>query len=54
MAVANIGSGGKFEATTAQTFGTYVAIVVTHIIVCCLGTAALARLQTIYVILNLV
>ncbi|KAF9529047.1 amino acid/polyamine transporter I [Crepidotus variabilis] len=32
--------------------GVYAAIVGTHAIVCCLGTTVLARLQTVYVILN--
>ncbi|KAG5636078.1 hypothetical protein H0H81_009198 [Sphagnurus paluster] len=52
MAAANIGSNENFEATPGQTFGVYAAIIVTHIAVCCLGTTVLARLQTLYVILN--
>ncbi|KAJ7938143.1 amino acid/polyamine transporter I [Mycena leptocephala] len=52
MAAVNIGSDGNFEATSAQTFGVYAAILVTHTLVCCLGTTVLARLQTVYVILN--
>ncbi|OBZ74436.1 putative amino-acid permease C11D3.08c [Grifola frondosa] len=51
-AAATIGSGGTFAATNAQTFGIYVAIVLTHAVICCLGTQLLARLQTIYVVLN--
>ncbi|KAJ6476235.1 amino acid/polyamine transporter I [Mycena sanguinolenta] len=54
MAAANIGSDGDFVATSAQTYGVYVAILVTHTLICCLGTAVLARLQTVYVILNVV
>ncbi|KAG6908706.1 hypothetical protein DXG01_003639 [Tephrocybe rancida] len=54
MAAVNIGSGGAFEATSAQTFGVYVAIIAMHIVICCLGTSVLARLQTVYVVLNLV
>ncbi|KAK7055125.1 gaba permease [Favolaschia claudopus] len=53
MAAANIGSDGNFEATSAQTFGVYAAILFTHTLVCCLGTTILARLQTVYVILNI-
>ncbi|KAJ7058137.1 amino acid/polyamine transporter I [Mycena amicta] len=54
MAAVTIGSEGTFEATSAQTYGVYVAIVSSHAVVCCLGTTVLARLQTVYVILNLV
>ncbi|ESK96761.1 gaba permease [Moniliophthora roreri MCA 2997] len=51
-AAATIGSGGTFEATSAQSFGVYAAIMATHALVCCLGTTVLARLQTVYVVLN--
>ncbi|KAF9219347.1 amino acid transporter [Gyrodon lividus] len=51
-AAASIGSGQAFVATQAQIFGIYVAIVLSHAVICCLGTAILARLQTVYVILN--
>ncbi|KIJ60463.1 hypothetical protein HYDPIDRAFT_98646 [Hydnomerulius pinastri MD-312] len=51
-AAASIGSGQTFVATNAQTFGIYVAIVLSHAIICCFGTAVLARLQTVYVLLN--
>jgi amino acid transporter len=50
MAAANIGTG--FEATSSQLFGVYAAIVITHAVICCLGTQVLARLQTVYVLLN--
>ncbi|GLB44640.1 putative apc amino acid permease [Lyophyllum shimeji] len=52
MAAANFGSNGAFEATAAQSFGVYAAVVTLHIAVCCLGTAVLARLQTVYVVIN--
>ncbi|KAF5326351.1 hypothetical protein D9611_000927 [Ephemerocybe angulata] len=52
MSAASIGSGGEFSATNAQTFGVYCAIVITHAITCCFGTAILARLQTVYIFLN--
>ncbi|TFK35826.1 APC amino acid permease [Crucibulum laeve] len=52
MAAATIGSNGTFEPTNAQTFGVYAGVVITHAFVCCLGTRALARLQTVYVVLN--
>ncbi|KAF8688928.1 APC amino acid permease, partial [Rhizoctonia solani] len=53
MAAASIGSGGKFVATTGQTYGVYLAILFTHAIVCSLATSLLARLQNVYVVLNL-
>ncbi|KAF9238376.1 amino acid permease-domain-containing protein [Melanogaster broomeanus] len=52
-AAASIGSGQTFVATQAQVFGIYVAIVLSHAVVCCLGTAVLARLQNVYVCLNI-
>ncbi|KAG8762841.1 GABA-specific high-affinity permease, partial [Ceratobasidium sp. 423] len=53
-AAATIGSGGKFVATTGQTYGIYLAILLTHAVTCSLGTEVLARLQSVYVILNLI
>jgi hypothetical protein len=32
--------------------GVYAAIVISHAVVCCLGTRVLARLQSIYIALN--
>ncbi|KAI0063022.1 APC amino acid permease [Artomyces pyxidatus] len=52
MAAASIGSNGNFVPTNAMTFGVYVGIVFSHAIVCCLGTRILARLQSVYVVLN--
>jgi len=52
MAAANIGSNEVFQATAAQSFGVYAAIIVMHMVICCLGTTILARLQTVYVVLN--
>jgi len=52
MAAATIGSDGTFQPTSAQLFGVYAAIVVSHGFICCLGTAVLARLQSLYVTLN--
>ncbi|CDO70392.1 hypothetical protein BN946_scf184999.g32 [Trametes cinnabarina] len=51
-AAASIGSGQTYSATNAQTFGVYTAVVLSHAVICCLGTRLLARLQTVYVILN--
>ncbi|GBE87110.1 Uncharacterized amino-acid permease [Sparassis crispa] len=51
-AAASIGSNANFVATDAQLFGVYIAILLTHAIICCFGTKILARLQTVYVIIN--
>ncbi|GLB38878.1 putative apc amino acid permease [Lyophyllum shimeji] len=52
MAVATFGSEYAVEGTAAQIFGLYSAIVLTHIALCCLGTTAHARLQVLYLVLN--
>ncbi|EPS97278.1 hypothetical protein FOMPIDRAFT_1032033 [Fomitopsis schrenkii] len=53
MAAVSIGSSDQsFSATNGQVYGVYAAIVVSHAVICCLGTRILARLQTVYVILN--
>ncbi|KAK7688471.1 hypothetical protein QCA50_008009 [Cerrena zonata] len=53
MAAVTIGSKDQsFEATDAMTYGVYAAVVLSHAVICCLGTAVLARLQTVYVVLN--
>ncbi|KAI5988507.1 amino acid/polyamine transporter I [Pisolithus marmoratus] len=52
-AAATIGSGQTFVATNAQLVGIYMAILLSHAIVCCLGTAVLARLQSVYVVINI-
>ncbi|KAG7451942.1 amino acid transporter [Guyanagaster necrorhizus] len=55
MAAVKIGSNNQsFEPTNAQLFGVYVAINLTHIVNCSLGTSVLARLQSVYVALNVV
>ncbi|KAJ3561123.1 hypothetical protein NP233_g10390 [Leucocoprinus birnbaumii] len=52
MAAITISTNGEFEVTNARLFGVYAAIVISHAIVCCLGTRILARLQTVYIALN--
>ncbi|KAL0952585.1 hypothetical protein HGRIS_006841 [Hohenbuehelia grisea] len=54
LAAASIGSGQAFSPTSAQTFGVYAAVVLSHAVVCGLATPVLARLQTVYVVLNIV
>jgi len=52
-AAAAIGSNGAFIATTAQTFGIYVAAIISEAIICCFGTRILARLQNVYITMNI-
>ncbi|KAI0790897.1 amino acid permease-domain-containing protein [Abortiporus biennis] len=53
MAAANIGSKDQsFVATDAQLFGVFACVIISHAIICCFGTAVLARLQSVYVGLN--
>ncbi|KAF9446737.1 APC amino acid permease [Macrolepiota fuliginosa MF-IS2] len=52
-AAITIGTNGNFETTNARLFGIYAAIVTSHAVACCLGTRVLARLQTVYVALNI-
>ncbi|SJL08432.1 related to UGA4-GABA permease-also involved in delta-aminolevulinate transport [Armillaria ostoyae] len=54
MAAARIGSKDQsFQPTNGQLFGVYAAVVLSHAVVCCLGTTILARLQSAYVVLNI-
>jgi len=53
MAAISIGTNGNFEATKGRLFGVYAAIIISHAFVCCLGTRILARLQTVYIALNI-
>ncbi|CAL1697988.1 unnamed protein product [Somion occarium] len=53
MAAATIGSKDQsFNPSSGATFGVFVAVVLSHAVLCCLGTQVLARLQTVYVVLN--
>ncbi|KAI0264622.1 APC amino acid permease [Gloeopeniophorella convolvens] len=53
MAAASIGSDLTFTPTNAQTFGAFAAVVVVHGIVGSVAAKYIARLQTIYVVLNI-
>ncbi|KAJ6594170.1 amino acid/polyamine transporter I [Mycena capillaripes] len=53
MAAANIGTDGQFVATTAQLYGVYSAILVSHAIMASLATKVIARVQHFYVFLNI-
>ncbi|PCH39627.1 APC amino acid permease [Wolfiporia cocos MD-104 SS10] len=53
MAAVSIGSNQNFSATTGQTFGVYTAILLLHATISSLATPIVARLQTVYVVLNI-
>ncbi|KAF8347229.1 amino acid transporter [Amanita rubescens] len=53
-AAVSIGSGLKFQATAAQTFGVYCAILLFHGLLCTLSPAVMARLQWVYLALNVI
>ncbi|KAH9946464.1 APC amino acid permease [Amylocystis lapponica] len=53
MAAVSIGSDTNFSPTTAQTFGLFTAILLSHAIITSLATHVLARLQSLYVALNI-
>uniref|UniRef100_A0A0W0FUX8 Putative APC amino acid permease n=1 Tax=Moniliophthora roreri TaxID=221103 RepID=A0A0W0FUX8_MONRR len=52
MAAASIGTG--FETTNAQTFGVYCALIVVHGIINTFSPKVIARLQTLFITLNVV
>ncbi|KAJ7142136.1 APC amino acid permease [Mycena crocata] len=51
---ASIGSNFTFVPTIGQTFGVYCALVISHAVVCSLTSKVIARLQKLYITLNLV
>ncbi|PPQ75687.1 hypothetical protein CVT26_001521, partial [Gymnopilus dilepis] len=53
-AAASIGSGLTFEATTAQAYGVYCALLLSHAVLCSLNPLVIARLQKPYIVLNIV
>ncbi|KAF8527490.1 APC amino acid permease [Hysterangium stoloniferum] len=54
MAAATIGSKDQaFVPTAGQTYLVYLAIIISHAFICSLATRTLARLQNLYVILNI-
>ncbi|KAH6918018.1 amino acid/polyamine transporter I [Coprinopsis sp. MPI-PUGE-AT-0042] len=54
MAAVTIATDGSFSATNPQIYACYAAIVITHGLVGSLGTTLMARLQTVYIVLNIV
>ncbi|KAF5349324.1 hypothetical protein D9758_011797 [Tetrapyrgos nigripes] len=53
MAVVTIGSNGSFVPTNAQTYGLYCALLLSHAIMASLATKIIAKLQWLYVSLNI-
>ncbi|TDL24693.1 amino acid transporter [Rickenella mellea] len=53
MAAVSIGSNMTFAPTTAQIFGVYAALLLCHSLIASLATRALARLQNLYIVLNI-
>ncbi|KAI6106078.1 amino acid/polyamine transporter I [Pisolithus croceorrhizus] len=52
-AAMSIGSGQAYIATNAQIYGIYVAILLSHALICSLATSILARAQRIYIAVNI-
>ncbi|KIM68947.1 hypothetical protein SCLCIDRAFT_1209167 [Scleroderma citrinum Foug A] len=52
-AAASIGSGQTYVATNAQTFGIFIALLLSHSLVCCLATTFIARVQKLYITVNI-
>ncbi|EGN92829.1 hypothetical protein SERLA73DRAFT_127192 [Serpula lacrymans var. lacrymans S7.3] len=53
MALASIGSDLSFTPTVSQTFGVYCALLFCHAIISSMATKIVARLQNIYIALNI-
>ncbi|KZT08870.1 APC amino acid permease [Laetiporus sulphureus 93-53] len=52
MAAVSIGHNQEFSATTGETYAVFVLILLLHAMISSLATAVVARLQTVYVVLN--
>ncbi|KAJ3803869.1 amino acid/polyamine transporter I [Lentinula aff. lateritia] len=53
MAAASIGSDLSFEANVFQTYGVFVALVVLQATLCSFATKIIARLQLVYILVNI-
>ncbi|KAH9918712.1 APC amino acid permease [Epithele typhae] len=53
LAAVSIGSDETFVPTVAQTYGVYAALLICHAVVASLATSIIARLQGVYIALNL-
>ncbi|KAI6152264.1 amino acid/polyamine transporter I [Pisolithus tinctorius] len=52
-AAVSIGSGQTYIASNAQIYGIYVAILLSHALICSLATSILARVQRVYIAINI-
>lgn len=52
-AAMSIGSGQTYNATNSQIYGIYVAILLSHALICTLATSFLARVQRVYLAINI-
>ncbi|KDQ60457.1 hypothetical protein JAAARDRAFT_32877 [Jaapia argillacea MUCL 33604] len=52
LAAASIGSNLNFAATTAQYYGTFLAVIAAQLVICSTASKVVARLQHLYIILN--
>ncbi|KAI0746628.1 APC amino acid permease [Daedaleopsis nitida] len=53
MAAVSIGTNETFVPTTGQTYGVFVALLICHGLVSSMATAVIARLQGVYIVLNI-
>ncbi|KAK0217626.1 amino acid/polyamine transporter I [Armillaria nabsnona] len=53
LTAATLGSDGTYEPTTAQIYGVFCALLASHALLASLATKVIARLQIIYVLLNI-
>ncbi|KIJ35490.1 hypothetical protein M422DRAFT_180705, partial [Sphaerobolus stellatus SS14] len=53
MVAASIGSNLNFVPTTRQTFAVFVGLLLCHTIICSLNPTIIARLQTLFIIINI-
>lgn len=52
-AAMSIGSGQTYNAANSQIYGIYVAILLSHALICTLATSFLARVQRVYLAINI-
>ncbi|OCH91129.1 APC amino acid permease [Obba rivulosa] len=53
LAGVSIGSGMRFTPTLRQTFGVFAAIIVCHALIASLASSVIARLQRVFVVINI-
>ncbi|KAJ7595071.1 amino acid/polyamine transporter I [Mycena floridula] len=52
MAAISIGTDLEFQPTLKQTYGVFIALLICHAFICSLATKVLAKLQLVYIMLN--